>query len=613
MAKGRIGTIAIFAISLIACSFFRIYQLDQIPFMNDELSALSRANFNSFSELIEYGIQVEGHPAFLQTLLWYWSDYANSEFAIRLPFVLLGIGATVFYTYIAYSAFGKYTAVLSSLVIASSQVIILDSVIARPYPPGLFFTAGTAFFWYRRFYQNSTGLVNIFGLSIFLSLSFYTHYFAGLTSAIIFLSGFSKLKKENWKGYVVAGILAFILFLPHLKIFITQISHKGIGGPDGWLGEPQLSYLYKWVLTSLNWSYWAFVLIILGLAMLIVRWKKAKSFQLQFALFFLGWYVAVFSVGYVYSIIVNPVIHIQTLVFPIPFLLIAAIGGLVNSKVRIIQIAAVSIPIIVAFNLFEKREHYKNMAAQPFEWIAKQSAENPSYLVFTDHYLEYIEIQAKYSGYPFLPSNYIQSELRREKIKRLDESNTGLISDGKDQTLVFAASLKYPHIQKRYNGFTFTGYTFKNGDNNSSEYYEPLANGKINGSFSSEFYNLTSIPLREQGINFGHSIRVIVEYKEDVSSDLILVADFQDSGNTVEWIGSDFNTHSFAFGNSKFQVLHINLWDRFENNSELENIQAKIYLWNVKKETVYPIAYTVQLENVNPNYYGLFLQRPEVD
>jgi hypothetical protein len=44
-------------------SILRFYSYVEIPFTNDEFSALFRLNFDSFSELIEKSVKVDGHPA----------------------------------------------------------------------------------------------------------------------------------------------------------------------------------------------------------------------------------------------------------------------------------------------------------------------------------------------------------------------------------------------------------------------------------------------------------------------------------------------------------------------------------------------------------------------
>ena len=60
--KKHIGILIILSIAII----LRFYHLFDIPFTHDEFSTLFRTNFSSFSELIEKGVKIDGHPAGLQ-------------------------------------------------------------------------------------------------------------------------------------------------------------------------------------------------------------------------------------------------------------------------------------------------------------------------------------------------------------------------------------------------------------------------------------------------------------------------------------------------------------------------------------------------------------------
>ena len=74
----------LFLILLVAITL-RFYNYQNIPFTHDEFSALSRTNFNSFSELIDQGVKVDGHPAGIQVFLYYWTKLAGkSEVWVKL-------------------------------------------------------------------------------------------------------------------------------------------------------------------------------------------------------------------------------------------------------------------------------------------------------------------------------------------------------------------------------------------------------------------------------------------------------------------------------------------------------------------------------------------------
>ena len=69
--KNNTDNILLGCILLIAF-FLRIYKLPSIPFTHDEFSAIFRTPFQSFGELIEKGVMVDGHPPLVQVFLYYW-------------------------------------------------------------------------------------------------------------------------------------------------------------------------------------------------------------------------------------------------------------------------------------------------------------------------------------------------------------------------------------------------------------------------------------------------------------------------------------------------------------------------------------------------------------
>jgi len=59
----------ILAFILFLGAFLRIYNYWDFSLSNDELSALARLDFTSFSDLIQNGVRIDGHPAAAQALL----------------------------------------------------------------------------------------------------------------------------------------------------------------------------------------------------------------------------------------------------------------------------------------------------------------------------------------------------------------------------------------------------------------------------------------------------------------------------------------------------------------------------------------------------------------
>src|SRR5688572_14949900 len=64
-------------------------------YTNDELSAINRLRYDSFSELIDKGVKSgDMHPAGVQVFEKIWASlFGTSELALRLPFVLCGVAS----------------------------------------------------------------------------------------------------------------------------------------------------------------------------------------------------------------------------------------------------------------------------------------------------------------------------------------------------------------------------------------------------------------------------------------------------------------------------------------------------------------------------------------
>ena len=86
--EDKIASVLVFVGAL-----FRFYNYNNWSLSNDELSAITRLNYSSFSEMIEQGVRlIDMHPVGVQSFLWMWTHlFGMSEEVLRLPFVLLGI------------------------------------------------------------------------------------------------------------------------------------------------------------------------------------------------------------------------------------------------------------------------------------------------------------------------------------------------------------------------------------------------------------------------------------------------------------------------------------------------------------------------------------------
>lgn len=302
-------------------SVLRVWNYWDWSFTNDELSALNRLNFESFSDLINFGVKIDGHPAFVQVLLFYWSKlFGVSELNIRLPFVLAGIGS-IFYMYkLSCKWLGYQRAILSTIIFSFSQLFILYSQIGRPYAMGIFFVLGFALYWTSFIKDLSVSSKQIFLLIIFGTLSLLTHYFAGLTIAILLFTGLFRIERKLMIKYIGACLVIGILFLPHL--FIT-LNHLSLGGV-GWLPEPEWNFLMLFFYELFN-NKIVFLLLIAFFFLYGFFTKGTRIFEkstsLLLALFFIPYFIAFF-----YSIHISPLLQFSVLLFFAPFLILGIVS-----------------------------------------------------------------------------------------------------------------------------------------------------------------------------------------------------------------------------------------------------------------------------------------------
>ncbi|MBI3502254.1 MAG: glycosyltransferase family 39 protein [Bacteroidetes bacterium] len=358
----------IFASIILIASVLRFWNYWNWSYTHDELGALMRLNYYSFSELIREGIQNgDTHPAFVQIFLYVWTKiFGLSEEAVRFPFVLAGIGSVALVYLIAKKWFGFTAACFSSLTIAILDFPILYSQLARPYSFGLFFSLLAAWCW--------TNLLFGYGKKLFLKAIFYgiatalcmfAHYFAFFFAMLVAVTGLFFLKRETWKPFLLAGVIALILFLPHLSVSLHQFSKGGVGE---WLAKPEKDFLWKFILYGFNES--PFVLISAVIVSLLSLTLYHLDFSIsKFHFVCIAWFILPFMAGYYYSIHVNPVLQYSTLLFSFPFLSIFLFSFFKDRKEKTNNYLFISTGIILLYSTVVEQKFYKREVFGVFKEI----------------------------------------------------------------------------------------------------------------------------------------------------------------------------------------------------------------------------------------------------
>ncbi len=302
---------------------FRIIAAFRLSLSNDELSALTRARFDSFGEMISKGVYIDFHPAGVQTFIYYWIKlFGDHPFVFRFPFLIAGIISTWLIFKIGKSWFSSFTGLFAAGIFSVFQFTILYSFFARLYSPGLLFSLLSVYAFTRLFIpkegadkkENTLFWWILFTLSMIACV--HTHYFSLVFAAGVGITGLFFVQKELLRYYFFSGMIIVLSFIPELFIFIEQI---GTGDIGGWLAPPSDWYLLKFVVHIFNDSVLIggsiLVLTLVG-SFLMIRNREWTKFHTLC----LVWFLFSFLTAYFYSIFRHPVIQYSTLFFVCPFL-----------------------------------------------------------------------------------------------------------------------------------------------------------------------------------------------------------------------------------------------------------------------------------------------------
>ncbi len=369
-------TLIIVGIGLI----LRVLQLD-FSYSNDELSALGRTRFDSFSDLVTKGVMVDGHPGGVQAFMYFWVKlFGMSEWIVRLPFALAGAAGIWFTIRLFAFWFGRNAGLLTGAFVSFLYFPLLFSQIARPYGIGLSLSMAMIYFWTRLLNDEKPRKDIAVAYTLFTAACMYNHYFSFLLALIVGLTGLFLLKRDRLWLYLGAGLGASLLFSPH--IYIT-LFHLGVGGVGQWLGKPGLNWPLLHIAYIFNNSY-----LIAGLLLLIaitqVLWFSilpgSNRFRFMAALFFM----LPLLIGYTYSRMVNPVLQDSVLIFSFPFLpaLIFSFSEKIPAKFMNVLLGLVMITGLadtVIVKDYYHRQHFgefRGVAEAICEWNSDFGKEN---------------------------------------------------------------------------------------------------------------------------------------------------------------------------------------------------------------------------------------------
>ena len=359
-------------IIMLVAAVLRLWKLGQIPFMHDEFSTLLRTRFDNFHDFIQQGIMPDSHPIGVEAFLWLWVRiFGWSEFWVKLPFALMGIGSVYLVYLIGKQWFNRKVGLFSAAFFAVSQFTVFYSQLARPYSAGLFFVLLMAWFWYKVVFGTKTSTKDYIGFALSAWACSLMQYFSIAQAGLIFLTGLFFLPKERRKAYWLSGIGAVVLFAPTLPIFYQQLFVSGSIG--GWLSAPKSTFLTDFIQYTMNYSMlFMFAVGIIILLPLILGRRSKRSNPLRWA--GIVWFVIIFAIAFIYSLTREPILQQSTLIFSYPFVIIVAFSLFGNRTISPWQTALVVAAILFTgvTSLIMERRHYDLMYHQGFDQIAAE-------------------------------------------------------------------------------------------------------------------------------------------------------------------------------------------------------------------------------------------------
>ena len=625
-------------IILIIAFFLRFYNYFQIPYTFDELSALNRTTYDSFSDLIKKGILNDGHPALIQVFLYYWVRiFSYSEIIVKLPFLICGIISVWLVYQIGKKWYNSTTGLLSAAFLASIQFTVMYSQIARPYATGLFFILLFVFFWTNTVIEKKNNLVTWIGFSVSASLCAYDHYFSLFSAMLIAITGLFLVSRQRLLKYVLYCFLSVILFLPHLKISIHQISLGGLN----WLPVPELGFFKDYFGFIFHYSFSLILLFILLIVSGIYFHFKYSVSPLRKKLILIGllWFILPLLTGYLYSILGKPVLQFSVLIFSMPFLFISAFSFFPSLKPKLNLLLTGLILTVTIYTLVFNRQYYNFFYNQGYDAIARNqialldSLNKPVSLMINGYEPFFLQYHSLKYNHEIPCDLYVFDSFNNDQIKSYVESRqTEYIA----MAHVGAMPLQYfdivqeifPYYVKKATGSGFEWYVFSKIPQNKysqfeKEYVNDFENFAAYWNINSN--NVVKLPadsnnlcyLYKEGDEWGPEFKVslkelnckkhdFIHLSADVESEDLeatLVVTLKNSMDSVIlWQGMN-ETISSGNGVWKKIKMIVRLTDTELNN---DSIILQTYIWNRGKKQMYLDNFTIKTEVGNPFIYSMF-------
>ncbi len=348
-------------------------QLDFSSFWYDEIISVQSASLD-FGH-IKHVSEWDKNPPFYYYCLSVWIKLFNdSEFTVRFLSVLFSSFAGGVLFLFTNKYFNKYTALITSLLFLSSNLLFYYSHEARAYSLVLFLALLSSLLYFNL--REKPVIQTIIALGIINFLLIYTHYISGLVLFFQFALMLVYFEKKQKISYLYSSLIVLVLVLIRFtqKQILLVIAFNSSENTF-WLKKSDFSYLYD-ILSSFLFNNILVIplLIILIFACVYVFIKKIKAINFPII------YSLCLGVGSIFTLFfagkITPVFLDRYLIFTVPFILILVSFGLSLFKYRSIALVTVSLFSVLCIYKIdyktEKSMDYKSTVAFVKHFKTKQ-------------------------------------------------------------------------------------------------------------------------------------------------------------------------------------------------------------------------------------------------
>lgn len=622
----------------------RVFNFGELSLGNDELSVLSRIQYNSFSDLIEIGVKPDVHPAGIQVLAYYWTAlFGDSPFALRFPFILAGL-VSIFIAYkIGENWLSVESGLLTAACMASLQYFISLGVYARPYALVLCFGLGMVYFL-AKIIQESDPSFWIYGAYAICSVfCLYFHYFSFLLVGSAALMGLLFVSGEKRKSFLISLFLIPLFYLPHMGIFIHHLEKGG----SEWIGKPGSGFFLNYLFYAFHYSYLFISFLLLSIAGLFI-WKglQIKNAPLRNRIISASLFCLPLGLGYLYSVLRAPVLHSNGLLASFPFFLLFLFSFV--PKLNDLQrgLLLMCVLLISCGTLIMDRQHFDlfyNRSAEALVANIMESEEDfPDEQIdhllqlhapyYADYYLENEATPASIKAYDLADLGGVRELRKYLRSSQADKISLGWLSKPLPDYFIPVVREFYPGIEKRENFFISESWLFSrdsvqnqkiifhksedksyitpgwNIENQNLEDFSETEHPFSDLTFDQEFGPTLELSLEEMELEHYHELWADIELKTNrQESEIKLVVEYLPENGESIWHASQASQY----------ISEPLDWNRIHFYRRLQHLgvkdakgKLKMYPWNPAKESYSIKRLSIQIAEGNPWLYGLVEKLP---